>query len=196
MDFTLEESLVVPEYPIWRLTVEKYHEMIQSSILTEDDPIELLEGWLVTKMSKNRPHSISTQRTREALARIVPSGWYVDDQEPITTADSEPEPDVLVVRGSREDYPDRHPSPEDIALVIEVADATLQRDRTLKLRVYANARITAYWILNLPERQVEAYANPSEAAYRQRIVYRESDTVPVIIGSQEVGRIPVRDLLP
>jgi hypothetical protein len=103
---------------------------------------------------------------------------------------------VLVVRGSREDYPDRHPSPSDVALVIEVADAILQRDRTLKLRVYANARITVYWILNLPERQLEAYADPAEATYRQRIVYRDSDAVPVVIGGQEAGRIAVRDLLP
>jgi Uma2 family endonuclease len=196
MDFTLEEALVVPEYPIWRLTVEKYHEMIQSGILTEDDPIELLEGWLVTKMRKSPAHTFVTHTTWETLEQLMPPDWHVNAHEPITTADSEPEPDIVVVRGSRRDFLESHPSPADIALVIEVADATLHRDRTLKLRVYANARITAYWILNLPERQLETYTDPAEAAYRQRIIYRASDAVPVIIGGQEAGRIPVRDLLP
>jgi Uma2 family endonuclease len=196
MAFTIEHSMVVPDYPIWRFSVEQYHEMIDSGILTEDDPVELLEGWLVTKMSKNRPHSISTQRTREALARIVPSGWYVDDQEPITTADSEPEPDVLGVRGSREDYPEHHPSPEDVALVVEVADATLQRDRTLKLRVYASAGIAAYWILNLVERQLEVYSDPDQGDYRGRVVYAESEAVPLVIGGQAVGRMAVGEVLP
>jgi hypothetical protein len=71
--------------------------MIRAGILTDDDPVELLEGWLVPKMPKNPPHRITTRLTREALVGILPTGWYVDTQEPITTADSEPEPDVVVV---------------------------------------------------------------------------------------------------
>lgn len=89
--------------------------MIRSGILTDDDPVELLEGWLVTKMLKNRRRSLSTQRTREALVRTVPSGWFVDAQEPITTADSEPEPAIVVVRGDKWDYTERHPSADDLA---------------------------------------------------------------------------------
>jgi Uma2 family endonuclease len=196
MAFPIEQSLIVPDYPIFRLTVEQYHEMIQSGILTEDDPVEFLEGWLVTKMPKNRSHSLATRSTRKALERIVPSGWYVESQEPISTADSEPEPDIIVVRGNPEDYPDSHPAPSYVALVVEVSDATLQRDRTLKLRVYANARITTYWILNLQERQLEVYSDPSESTYRQRDIYRDTDSVPVVIDGQETGRIAVSDLLP
>lgn len=62
----------------------------------------------------------------------MPDGWYVDAQEPITLDDSEPEPDVVVVRGNTRDYLDRHPDPQDLALVVEVADSTLERDRTAK----------------------------------------------------------------
>lgn len=195
----LEKSMTVPAEPIWRLSVEQYHLMIQSGILTEDDAVELLEGWLITKMSKNRPHSLSTQLTREALAAVVPAGWYVDDQEPITTADSEPEPDVVVVRGSRRDYTDRHPSPGEVAFVVEVAEATLQRDRTLKLRIYASAGIPVYWLLNLPERLLEVYSNPAgtgeQAQYQQWQVYPAADHVPVVIEGHEIARIGVRDLL-
>src|SRR6476469_4194244 len=84
----------VPTEPIFRLTVAQYHEMIRRGILAADDPIELLEGWLITKMSKNPPHRIATKKLLRALERLIPSGWYVDSQEPITTIDSEPEPDA------------------------------------------------------------------------------------------------------
>lgn len=194
-----EKSLEVPSDPIWRLTVEQYHQMIEAGILTEDDPLELLEGWLVTKMPKNPPHTLATQITRDVLASILPSGWFINIQEPITMTDSEPEPDVTVIRGDRRDYLKRHPNPAKVALLVEVADATLQKDRRLKLRLYAEAGIAIYWILNLPERQLEVYSDPAgkgaQAAYRKRIDYNDSDRVPVVIEGHEVGQIAVQALL-
>lgn len=193
-------SATVPTEPIWRLSVEQYHEMIRAGILTEDDPVELLEGWLVTKMPKNPPHRLATQLTRESLARLWPAGWYVDAQEPITTTESEPEPDVVVVRGERRQYRDRHPGPQDLALLVEVSDATLQRDRGAKKRLYARAGIAVYWIVNLLESQVEVYTDPSGPAdqpdYRQHHVYGLADAVPLVIEGREVGRLAVRELLP
>lgn len=194
------KSAAVPTDLIWRLRVDQYHTMIRSGILTEDDPVELLEGWLVPKMPKNPHHRIATRRTRQALERIVPASWYVDTQEPITTADSEPEPDVVIVRGDTRQYFDRHPGPQDVALVVEVADATLERDRTLKKRLYALAGIPVYWIVNLIEGQIEVYTNPlgpaEEPDYRQRQDYRPPDAVPLIIEDMEVGRLAVQELLP
>ncbi len=185
---------------IWRLRVEQYHAMIQADILTEDDPVELLEGWLVTKMPKNPRHRVVTQLTREALAQVLPSGWYVDAQEPITTADSEPEPDIVVVQGNRREYLDRHPGPQDVALVIEVADSSLQRDRSSKKRLYAAAAIAEYWIINLIDNQFEVYTDPSgsgaQADYRQSHSYTLSDTVPVVLEGRKVGHLSVQDLLP
>jgi len=70
-----DQSLVAPEDPIWRLTVEQHHEMVRSGILTDDDPVELLEGWLITKIGKNRRHTISTNLTRDTLIQKIPSGW-------------------------------------------------------------------------------------------------------------------------
>src|SRR5438105_6396863 len=98
----------VPEDLIWRLTVDQYHQMVARGILTDDDPVELLEGWLVSKMTKNPAHRASTRLTLEALERVLPEGWYADSQEPVTLESSEPEPDVAVVRGSTRDYLDRH----------------------------------------------------------------------------------------
>jgi Uma2 family endonuclease len=190
----------VPAEPIWRLSVAQYHAMIRNGILTEDDPVELLEGWLVPKMPKNPQHRAATRLTRLALDRIVPTGWYVDAQEPITTDDSEPEPDGMVVRGETRQYLERHPGPQDLALVVEVADTTLLRDRTTKLRVYASNRTSVYWIINLVERIVEVYSEPSgpsdQPSYGQRQDFHANDEVPVFIDGREVGRVRVQDILP
>jgi len=193
-------AVTLPTASVWRLSVEQYHHMIRFGILTDDDPVELLEGWLITKMPKNPPHRLSTQLTREAIARLLPSGWYADAQEPITTEDSEPEPDVVVVRGERRDYRDHHPREYDVTLVVEVADTTLQRDRVLKKRLYARADIPTYWIINLADNQLEVYTEPTGAAeqadYRQRQDYSAADTAPLVLDGVESGRIAVRDLLP
>ena len=191
---------ILPTEPIWRMSVDRYHEMIDAGILTEDDPVELLEGWLVEKMPKNPPHRRATRRLRLVLERILPSGWFVDIQEPITTLDSEPEPDAAVIRGDEDRYADRHPGPEDLALVVEVSAATLQRDRTLKLRIYARASVPVYWIVNLIDGRLEVYTDPTgpaeQPAYGQRRDYGRADDAPLVLDGREVGRVAVRDVLP
>jgi len=190
----------VPTDLIWRLSMEKYHDLVRAGALTEDDPVEFLEGWLVYKMPKNRQHSLATNHTRNAIDRSILAGWHVETQEPITTESSEPEPDVLVIRGEADDYPDRHPGPDDIALLIEVADTTLDRDRGLKKRLYAQSAIAVYWIVNLVDRRVEVYAEPTGPAvapdYARREDYDSSQSVPLIVEGQQIAEIPVADLLP
>jgi Uma2 family endonuclease len=193
-------STEVPIELIWRLSVGQYHAMIQAGILTEDDPIELLAGWLVAKVPKNPRHSLVTQLVQAALTRALPSGWHVRGQEPVTTEDSEPEPDVVVARGDLRQYLDRHPGPQDVALVVEVADSSLQRDQMLEKRLYAVARIPVYWIVNLPETRVEVYAEPSgpteQPDYRQQQHHGLLDAVPAVIDGAEIGRITVQELFP
>lgn len=158
--------------PLWRLSVHQYHEMLRLGILTEKDPVELLEGCLVEKMPHNPRHSILCHHTRQALAKALPQGWFVQLQAPITLMDSQPEPDVCVVRGTPEDYQHRRPSTPDLALVVEVSDTTLARDQEVKLRMYARSLVAVCWILNLPGNQLEIYTDPSGAinkpAYRSR----------------------------
>jgi Uma2 family endonuclease len=190
----------VPDVPVWRLSVEQYHAMIQAGILTEDTPVELLEGVLIANMPKNPAHTTAKRLLLQALVNLLPAGWFADDQEPVTTADSEPEPDVVVIRGSVREYSGRHPSPQDVALVIEVSDATLKRDRGRKKRLYARAAVPEYWIVNLIDRQIEVYTAPSgpaeEPDYGQRRDYRPDEQVPVVVDGAEVGRLTVSDLLP
>jgi Uma2 family endonuclease len=195
LEFTIPQDM-----PILRLSVAQYHEMIAAGILDDSQPVELLEGLLVRKMNKNPPHRIATGKTRRVLEQVIPSGWYVDTQEPITTGDSEPEPDVSVVRGRTEDYAQRHPGPAELALVAEVAYESLLRDRLDKKQVYAKARIAVYWIINLIDSQVEVYTNPTGPAqapdYLDWQVFASGDSIPLIIDGREVARVAVADLLP
>ncbi len=166
-----------------RLSVAEYHALIEAGLLPEDNSLELLDGVLVPKMSKRPSHSTATERTRRVLTRLLAPGWHVRVQEPITLAAGEPEPDVCVARGDFEDYEARHPLPGEVALIVEVADSTLTRDREHKGRLYAEAGIPCYWILNLSDQTVEVYQDPAgtgpEAAYLQRTDYHGTQTIPV-----------------
>jgi Uma2 family endonuclease len=189
----------VPDEPIWRFSVEQYHEMLRAGILRDGDPVELLEGVLTAKMTKYPPHTFATQVTQESLRDLVPAGWFVNVQEPITTFDSEPEPDVAVIRGRRKEFQRRHPAPADVALVVEVADATIRRDRGRKKRLYSRAGIREYWIVNLIDHQIEVYTNPSgpvdDPDYGEHRDYAVADMVPVLLDGCEVGRLAVADVI-
>jgi Uma2 family endonuclease len=166
-------SIALPELPIAadvpvsielkRFTVEQYHSMIDKGLLADDESLELLEGLLVHKMGKKRRHSLATRRLRKFLEPLL-AGYYLETQEPVTTKDSEPEPDASVVRGLPEDYPDRQPLAAETPLVIEVADSTVYRDRVWKKRIYARAGIAVYWIINLADEQIEVYTQPTGPA--------------------------------
>ncbi|MEK6259253.1 MAG: Uma2 family endonuclease [Planctomycetota bacterium] len=196
----------VPTLSVWRLSVEQYHEMIRTGILHNGDPIELLEGVLVLKRDRNLPHRIAVTQLRDLLMRLVGSGWHVETQEAVTLDTSEPEPDLAVIRGTVRDYPDRHPGPNDIGLVVEVADTSLAQDRGQKKRVYARAGIVEFWIVNLIDEQIEVYFDPTgpvdpsdqaeQSDYRQRLVFTPGQSVPVTLGGGEVGLIAVSQVLP
>jgi Uma2 family endonuclease len=190
----------IPTEMLWRLSVAKYHEMIRAGILTTEDRLELVHGYLVQKMTKKPPHTLSTELTRDALVALLPVNFFVNSQEPVTTTDSEPEPDAAIIRGDRRQFRDDHPQPSDVLLIVEVADSSLEYDRRIKKRLYAENSIPTYWIVNLVDNQVEVYTDPTgptaEPDYRSRQDYLDLDEVPVVIDGQEIGRLPVRDLLP
>lgn len=189
----------IPEDAVMRFSVARYHEMVRAGLLTTDDQVELLEGLLITKMPKSPRHRMVTRLVRSALEAIIPTGWYVDSQEPITLGESEPEPDAVIVRGETRDFSDRHPEPDDLALVVEVSDSTLDRDRGLKRDLYARAGITTYWILNLVDNQVEVHTCPngeaSAATFGKCRVFDKSEAIPVFIEDREVGKVFVKELL-
>lgn len=183
-----------------RFSVAEYHRLIASGVLTEDDNVELLNGYLVHKMSRNPPHDSALQLLLAALPPRLPGGWTLRLQSAVTLAASEPEPDGAVVRGGPRTYAGRHPGPADCGLVIEVADSTLAADRADKGLLYAEAGIPEYWIVNIVDSQVEVYTRPSgpgaTPAYASRQDYPTGAAVPLVLGGQTVGTLPVADLLP
>jgi Uma2 family endonuclease len=191
----------IPPLPVRRFTVGEYHQMIQVGILGEDDDFELLEGWIVPKMPKSptRDALIAWIHNR-VIATRLPAGWYCRGQSAIVTTESEPEPDLAVIRGSERDYFTRHPSAADMVLVVEVADSSLSRDRTVKAEIYARASVPVYWIINLVDHRMEVYTDPTgpdaAPAYRTRRDYRPGDPVPFIVGGRDLGPIPAQELLP
>jgi len=177
------------------MTVEEYERMAAAGVL--DDPrVELINGYLVKKMGKDPPHIWAVDAIVEALRATLPQMWC-RKEDPVRIADfDEPEPDVAVVRGNRDDYRDRIPEPKDVVLLVEVAESTLDRDRGEKRRAYASGGILDYWIINLVARQVEVYSNPAAGDYRSLQVFKLGDEIPVLIEGVEVGRISASDILP
>ncbi len=189
-----------PAEPIKRISVDQYHAIIRAGVFDDDDPIELLKGWLVEKMPKKPPRSVATGLVSDAMGPLLPPRWHLICQEPIITADSEPEPDIGAVRGKRRDNNDTHPRPKDVGLIVEVADATLARDRGVKKTTYARAAIPIYWMVILLDRCVEVYTDPTGPAkkpdYRHKHVFGAKESVPFILDGKEIGRLKVRLFLP
>jgi Uma2 family endonuclease len=189
-----------PPLPIRRFTVDEYHRMVRAGILAEDDPVELLEGWLVLKMPRNPPHDSALYRTAKRISERLPAEWLCRSQLALTADVSEPEPDVAVVRGPEERYDREHPRPRDTALVVEVADTTLLRDRTLKAALYARVGIPVYWIVNIADAWVEVYTDPTgpdpSPQYRQRRDYGRDEMLPLVLDGQEVGQLAAGGCLP
>jgi Uma2 family endonuclease len=185
--------------PVFRLSVDQYHTMIDAGVLTDDDPVELLEGILVFKMPKKPAHRLALRKLASAIEAILPSGFFLQVQEPITLDTGEPEPDAAVVRGAEDDYAERHPGADDVPLVVEVADTTLARDRGIKLRSYAAAGIPIYWIVDLVGRSVEVYTEPNHdqahPAYNHVRVFHEHESAPLVLFGKEIGQIPVARVL-
>ncbi len=183
-----------------RFSVARYQRMIETGILTPEDKVELLENYVVLKMPRNPLHDGTVQIVTEALPRVIPKGWRLRVQLTVVLADSQPEPDFSIVRGDARAYLSRHPGPADVGLIGEVAESSLLRDQRDKTRIYARAGIPYYWIVNLVDRRIEVYSQPSGPtavpAYASFQLYQPGDSVPLVLDGNTVGTVPVDELLP
>jgi Uma2 family endonuclease len=206
MSTTLTLPLTVPELgsipsagilsSLFRMTVDQYEDLVEAGVL-DGQPVELIDGLLVRKMGKKPPHVIACEATRDELLPLIPRGWRLTIEAPVRIPEfDEPEPDLAIVRGTREDYEDHHPGPADLGLLIEVSDTTLDRDRGEKRSAFARGGVSTYWIVNLVDRQLEIYTDPAPTGYRQERVLKPDEQVAVMIDGTEIGRIAVSDLLP
>jgi Uma2 family endonuclease len=183
---------------LYRMTVEQYEAMAASGAIPTSHRVHLINGYLVEKMTQKPPHVVADMRCGAELNRVVPLGWHVRSGKPIRllAQASEPEPDHCVVRGTIIDYDERHPGPDDIVLVVEVADSSLAEDRKLATEVYGPAGIPVYWIVDVRDRRVEVYSGPGPQGYGTTELFTEEQSVTVVIDGREAGRIAVADILP
>jgi Uma2 family endonuclease len=153
---------------LYRWSRREYGRLIDQGFLDEDDPIELLDGWLLVKEPQHSVRRTAVLLTAKALERAFGNGWFVQTQSPIILdGRSEPEPDVCVVRGSPRDYVSAHPAHP--ALVVEVAQSGVRLARGRKAAAYARAGIADYWIVNLIGRVLEVHREPARPGPARRL---------------------------
>ncbi|HEY2081757.1 MAG TPA: Uma2 family endonuclease, partial [Verrucomicrobiae bacterium] len=177
-----------------RFTAEDYHRMADLGFLKPDARVELIEG-AIHDMSPIGPlHSGIVNRLIRLFNLRVKGRWIVSAQNPVGLDKySEPQPDLVLLKPAPDDYVSHHPAPDDVFLLIEIADSSLEFDRNKKLPVYARAGIPELWIVNLQESTIEIYREPHFTGYEKKRVLRAGDKASPMAFSDMV--IDVAELL-
>lgn len=180
--------------PRRRFTVQEVLRMVETGILSDDEPVELLDGELVLMTPQDSWHATTTKKAERLLEEALGPGFHARTHSPILVTEEDlPEPDVAVVRGEIEDYRHRHPSGKDVLLVVEVARTSQAFDRA-KAALYARAGIQTYWLLDLPGYRLEVFSGPApEGRYREHAVFDAGSSVPIPGADIEVA---VAELFP
>lgn len=199
MQTVVSESELMAPFPVRKFSKQEYQLLGELGVLSVEDRVELLEGWIVPKMNHNPPHDLALMLVEEKIRRCLLSNMLLRIQMPISTFDSEPEPDLAIVLGPIRRYAQHHPRPENTLLVIEIADTSLARDRQ-KCRLYARGNVKEYWIVNLADRQIEVFSQPSGPSiapnYGSNDVYDVSSTIAFSTDGVLTFPILVSELLP
>ena len=150
--------------------------MADVGVFGEDDAIELIDGHIVEMSPENSPHRVSIAKATDVFVRALDDRPYFLQSQSTLPLDewNVPEPGLAVLQGAPDDMLEEEP---EVLLVIEVADTSLERDRSAKQALYAQQGIAEYWILNLQDRTLEVYWEPDDSGYRQRRTWSEDETV-------------------
>jgi Uma2 family endonuclease len=160
----------------YHLTRSDYYRMAETGILAPDARVELLNGEIYTMAPIGSGHNYAVMSPAMHLNRLLGEHFVIQCQGPLLIgAESEPEPDVMVLSGPIEQYRTRKPEPADVVLLIEVAESSLKLDREIKAALYAGAGIADYWIVNLVDRVVEINRDPQDGIYATRTVLQPHD---------------------
>jgi len=167
-------SLIVAKW-----TVEEYHRMIEAGILS-DRQVELLKGEIVEISPEVEPHAYSSSEAGEYLAKLLGDRAKVRQAKPITLPnDSEPEPDIAVVQPLGREYREHHPYPENILWLIEYANSSLEKDLDIKTKIYAQAGILEYWIVNLKKLNLVVFREIVDGDYATKLTLTEGIIQPL-----------------
>ena len=160
------------------LTVQEYHRMAEAGIFHPEERLELIAGQVIRMSAKGTAHESAITRTERLLRQRLGEQVLLRLQSPIQLDDySEPEPDIAVVMPNPLDYDDHHPCPEEVFLLIEVADSSLKYDREVKALAYAKSGIADYWILDVNQRKLHVYRLPSPDGYQSETILSEDVTI-------------------
>jgi Uma2 family endonuclease len=158
-------------------TVSDYYKMAEVGILSPDDRVELIRGEILKMSPIKSPHAGIVNELSELLILALSGRATVTVQNPLRiNKNSEPEPDIVVAKYRKDKYRAAHPRPEDVFLLIEVADSSLSFDRNVKNPLYAQAGIPEYWIVNLNDRQIEVFRSPTEGEYQEKQIVKHTET--------------------
>ena len=151
----------------YHFTTAEFERMGKVGIFAKDARLELIEGEIIEMSPIGSRHAACVKFLSRFLNRTLGDEALVSTQDPIRINDfSEPQPEVALLRLRDDFYKDAHPTPADVLLVVEVADTTVEYDRQIKAPLYAKAGIAEYWLVNLPDEQIEIYARPENGAYQ------------------------------
>jgi Uma2 family endonuclease len=162
------ESAPVPlrGAPLWPLSVAAYRALGEMGLIPKNT--ELLYGFVYTKISKSPLHSALLRRLKRKLEQALPPGYFIDSEQPLACEDSEPEPDIAVIRGSEDEFWHQHPGSAE--LVIEISISSHDYDRS-KLRAYATAGVKECWLVLGPEKQIEVYRQPRNGQFMDHAIH-------------------------
>ena len=160
-----------------RFSVADYHRMAETGVLKPDSRVELLDGKIIDMSPIGPFHGGLVNRLSRLFHKRSAGRWLVSTQNPLhLDQHSEPQPDLMLLKPASDDYTSRHPLPEDVFLLIEVADTTLDSDREQKLPLYGRAGISEVWIVNLVAKNIEVYREPHFSGYASRRVLHPGET--------------------
>jgi len=160
-----------------RFSAKDYHRMAETGVLRPDARVELLDGKIIDMSPIGPFHGGLVKRLSRIFNLKAKDRWLVSTQDPLHLDDhSEPEPDMMLLKPVADDYTSRHPQPEDVFLLIEVSDTTLEYDRGEKLPAYGRAGVAEVWIVNLNEATIEVYREPHFTGYGSKTVLRGGGT--------------------
>jgi Uma2 family endonuclease len=159
-----------------RFTAEEYHRLAEVGILAPDARVELIEGEIHDMSPIGPLHGGVTRRLNRIFSLRAKGRWTVSVQDAVRLdSHSEPEPDLVLLKPAPDDYATHHPAPDDVLLLIEVADSSLDFDRSKKIPVYARAGILEVWIINLQETTIEVHRDPHFTSYGSKTILRAGD---------------------
>ena len=161
-----------------RLDVADYYRMAEAGILGEDDRCELIDGEIIDMAPIGSEHSAIVKRLNRLFELVVHHQAIVSVQDPIRlNRQNEPQPDIALLHYREDFYRDAHPGPEDVLLIIEVADSSARYDREIKLPLYARHGIPEVWIVDLRQRRLDIHRQPDGAAYRAARIATGPDSI-------------------